>query len=106
MPKRGYEYVRLEPIDSEHTLKEEMSRVKNTLEFEAAERLILAAQYRDRTMPLIHAPHFSYQISNITRAGGLGQLAAISPLLFRRFWSTLACDNNQKIGSLVPIRLP
>ena len=47
MPKRGYEYVRLEPIDSKETLLAEMSRVKNTLEFEAAERLILGAQYRE-----------------------------------------------------------
>ena len=60
MPKRGYEYVRLEPIDSEHTLKEEMSRVKNTLEFEAAERLILAAQYRDRTMQCLLPMHLTF----------------------------------------------
>ena len=51
MPKRGYEYVKLEPIDSEHTLQAEMNRVKNTLEFEAAERLILAAQYREPLTP-------------------------------------------------------
>ena len=47
MPKKGFEYVRLQPIDSEHVLKEEMNRVRNTLEFELAERLILAAQFRD-----------------------------------------------------------
>ena len=40
------------------------------------------------------------------QAGGLGQPAAISPLLFSWFWPTLACDNNQKLASLVPIRLP
>ena len=71
MPKKGYEYVKLQPIDSEHTLKEEIGRVKNTLEFEAAERLILAAQYRDRSMPFrsfqsvweqIIFHRFSYQL--------------------------------------------
>ena len=54
MPKRGYEYVRLEPIDSDQTLRAEMSRVKNTLEFEAAERLILGAQYREAKCLLNH----------------------------------------------------
>ena len=49
MPKKGYEYVKLQPVDNKNTLQEEMSRVKNTLELEAAERLILAAQYRDRS---------------------------------------------------------
>ena len=51
MPKRGYENVRLEPIDSEDTLRAEMSRVRNTLEFEAAERLILGAQFREGQVP-------------------------------------------------------
>ena len=54
MPKRGYEYVRLEPIDSDQTLQAEMSRVMNTLEFEAAERLILGAQYREDKRLLNH----------------------------------------------------
>ena len=42
----------------------------------------------------------------MNRAGGLGQPAAISLLLSRWFWPMFACDNNQKIGSLVPIRQP
>ena len=48
MPKAGFEYVRLNPIDNEHLLAEEVKRVDHTLEFETAERLLLGAQFRKK----------------------------------------------------------
>ncbi len=50
MPKKGFEYTMLAPIDYDHTLDQEMQRVDNTLELEVAERLILGAQYRKSQM--------------------------------------------------------
>lgn len=41
MPKAGFEYTRLNPVDSDHLWNEEMTRVNHTLEFEYAERLLL-----------------------------------------------------------------
>ncbi len=48
MPKRGFEFTRLSPVDSAATLRVERARVDHTLELEVAERLLLAAQYRKR----------------------------------------------------------
>lgn len=50
MPKKGFEYVRLPPIDNEHVHGQEMLRVLNTLEFETAERLLLGAMYRKKEL--------------------------------------------------------
>jgi hypothetical protein len=46
MPKMGYDFSKLLPIDQEYLLNQECSRVSNTLDFETSERLILGAQYR------------------------------------------------------------
>lgn len=46
MPKRGMEYVRLQPIDNEGLLQQEVQRAEAVLELEVAERLLLAAMYR------------------------------------------------------------
>jgi len=46
MPKRGFEYTRLEPLDSMQKLNKEFDRVEKTLEFETAERILLGAQFR------------------------------------------------------------
>ncbi len=46
MPKRSFEFEKMQPLDSEHTIKEEEDRVSNVLEFEVAERFILGAQFR------------------------------------------------------------
>lgn len=45
IPKRGFEYTSLEPIDNQQILTAEMKRVTHMLGFETAERLLLAAQY-------------------------------------------------------------
>lgn len=46
MPKSGFEFDKLAPIDSEYLWKDEMTRVDHMLEFEVAERFLLGAQYR------------------------------------------------------------
>ncbi len=48
MPKKGFEYVRLSPIDNDQIHRQELDRVNYTLDLESAERLLLGAQYRKK----------------------------------------------------------
>ena len=48
MPKSGLEYTKLMPIDNDHVFNQEERRVKHTLDFEVAERLLLGAMYRKK----------------------------------------------------------
>ncbi len=48
MPKSGFSYTRLMPIDNSSVLQQERQRVELTLQFNVAERLLLAAMYRKR----------------------------------------------------------
>ena len=53
MPSGSHEFTQLPILDNEQVLKREEERVLNMLEFETAERLLLAAQYRkDELHPL------------------------------------------------------
>ncbi|TRY73067.1 hypothetical protein TCAL_13884 [Tigriopus californicus] len=46
MPKKGFEFTKVLPIDNDNLLTSELNRVNLTLDLEAAERLLLGAQFR------------------------------------------------------------
>ena len=46
MPKKGFSFTKLPPLDNEYALNDEKSRCLHVLELEVAERLILAARLR------------------------------------------------------------
>ena len=48
MPRSGYEFTKLQPLDNDHLISEEEKRVDHMLEFEVAERLLLGAQLRKK----------------------------------------------------------
>ena len=54
MLKGNYEFVRLEPIDTEEKVKAEMDRVMTILEFEVAERVLLGAQFRKHEVGILY----------------------------------------------------
>ena len=54
MLKGNYAFVRLEPIDNQEKIKEEMDRVMNILEFEVAERILLGAQFRKHEVRIMY----------------------------------------------------
>ena len=46
MPRSGYEFTKLQPLENDYLIAEEEKRVEHMLEFEVAERLLLGAQLR------------------------------------------------------------
>ncbi|CAH1779903.1 unnamed protein product [Owenia fusiformis] len=58
IPKQGFEYERLAPIDNLHKYSSEFALINNLLEFEVAERVLLGAQLRKNE---IHPLDYVYQ---------------------------------------------
>ena len=48
LPQSGYEYERLRPLDSEHTIAQKLANIEELLELQYAGQVLLAAQHRHR----------------------------------------------------------
>ena len=95
--------VDLKDVADRHLLYPEEHAQEEELQLEHLRQRIRAAKEETDLRDGLLQAKFTYLV---IRAAGLGQPAAIYPLLFSSFWPTLACEYNQKIGSLVPISLP